>query len=62
MACVIPVSAPKGTHPWRVAGNYYLDDIITKPMAVAKGALLPLEAPGLGVELDEAKLAAYRID
>jgi L-alanine-DL-glutamate epimerase-like enolase superfamily enzyme len=31
-------------------------------MAVANGALLPLDAPGLGVDLDEAKLAAYRVD
>jgi L-alanine-DL-glutamate epimerase-like enolase superfamily enzyme len=62
MACVIPVSAPKATHPWRVGGNYYTDDIITEPMAVANGALLSLDAPGLGVDLDEAKLAAYRVD
>jgi muconate cycloisomerase len=62
MACVIPVSAPRATHPWRIGGNYYTDDIITAPMAVANGALLPLDAPGLGVDLDEAKLAAYRVD
>ena len=31
-------------------------------MAVADGALLPLEGPGLGVTLDEAKLKAYRLD
>jgi L-alanine-DL-glutamate epimerase-like enolase superfamily enzyme len=62
LACVIPVSAPKARHPYRVGGNYYVDDIITEPMAVADGALLPLERPGLGVTLDEAKLKAYRLD
>lgn len=59
---VIPVNAPAGAHPCRIAGNYYTDDIIAAPMAVADGAILPLDAPGLGIEVDEDKLAQYRQD
>lgn len=59
---VIPVSAPAGRHPYRVAGNYYEDDICTEPFAVRSGALLPLDGPGLGIVLDEAKLERFRSD
>lgn len=60
MACVIPISAPRGMHPNRVGGAYYDDDIVTQPFDTAAGYLLPLGGPGLGVTLDEIKLARYR--
>jgi muconate cycloisomerase len=62
MPCVIPVSAPNGRHPCRVGGNYYEDDVIAEPFAYDAGSLLPLERPGLGIELDEAKLERFRED
>ena len=62
LPCVIPVSAPSGTHPCKVAGNYYTDDILTEPMQVQNGAILPLDKPGLGIEIDEGKLEHYRQD
>jgi muconate cycloisomerase len=62
LASVIPVSAPTGFNPFRVGGFYYTDDIILEPFRAADGALLPLEGPGLGVELDEAKLERFRVD
>jgi len=62
LPCVIPVNAPKGTHPCKVAGNYYTDDVIATPMVVEDGAILPLDAPGLGIEIDEDKIAFYRQD
>lgn len=62
LACVIPVNAPTGTHPYKIGGNYYLDDVVTEPFAVRDGALLPLDRPGLGIEIDEGKLAHYRED
>ena len=62
LGAVIPVSAPAGTHPYAIAGRYYEDDILTAPMAVRDGALLPLEGPGLGIVIDEAKLARFRCD
>jgi muconate cycloisomerase len=60
LACVIPINAPAGTHPYKVGGNYYVDDVVTAPFAVRNGALLPLDKPGLGIEIDEEKLARYR--
>jgi len=60
LACVIPVSAPAGRHPWSIAGRYYEDDIVREPFPVRDGALLPLDAPGLGIDVDEAALARYR--
>jgi muconate cycloisomerase len=57
---VIPISAPAGKHPCKVAGRYYEDDVIAEAFAFREGALLPLERPGLGIEVDEARLAKYR--
>lgn len=62
LASVIPVSAPAGLQPFKVGGAYYSDDIICKPFRAADGALLPLDGPGLGVELDEEKLERFRVD
>jgi muconate cycloisomerase len=60
MPAVIPITAPAGRHPNRVAGNYYEDDIVRDPFRVRDGALLPLDGPGLGIEIDEEKLARFR--
>lgn len=60
LASVIPISAPAGAHPCRVAGRYYEDDVISEAFVVRDGALLPLNRPGLGIEIDEARLARYR--
>jgi L-alanine-DL-glutamate epimerase-like enolase superfamily enzyme len=62
MASVIPISAPTGAHPYAVAGRYYEDDVISEPFPVRDGAILPLDRPGLGIEIDEARLARYRCD
>jgi muconate cycloisomerase len=60
LASVIPISAPGGAHPYVTAGRYYEDDIIAEAFAVENGAILPLNRPGLGIEVDEARLAKYR--
>jgi L-alanine-DL-glutamate epimerase-like enolase superfamily enzyme len=62
LASVIPISAPAGTHPYPIAGHYYDDDIIVEPFPVCSAELLALERPGLGVEVDEHKLAKFRTD
>jgi len=41
---------------------YYTDEILTEPLPLAKGKAMPLDRPGLGVELDEAKIRLYRVD
>jgi L-alanine-DL-glutamate epimerase-like enolase superfamily enzyme len=60
LPCVIPFSAPAGTAPYKTAGHYYEDDIITDPLPVQNGVLLPTSGPGLGVEVDEEKLERFR--
>jgi muconate cycloisomerase len=56
-------SAPRLDHPSDVAGHlYHADDVVTHSLRVEDGALLPPDGPGLGVELDEEKLARYRTD
>ena len=62
MPCVISVNAPKGQHPCAAGGNYYADDICTEPLPWRDGMLLPLDKPGLGITLDEAKLESFRED
>jgi L-alanine-DL-glutamate epimerase-like enolase superfamily enzyme len=62
LASVIPISAPAGAHPYRTAGRYYEDDIISEAFAVKDGAILPLNRAGLGIEVDEKRLAKYRCD
>ena len=57
---VIPVSAPAGRHPNRVAGNYYTDDVIAEPFTFKDGCLLPLDRPGLGIDVVAEKLEKYR--
>jgi L-alanine-DL-glutamate epimerase-like enolase superfamily enzyme len=57
---VIPVSAPAGLHPNRVAGNYYTDDVIAEPFGFKNGCLLPLDRPGLGIDVVMEKLEKYR--
>lgn len=61
LASVIPISAPAGAHPCAVAGRYYEDDVLSEAFAVKDGAILPLNRPGLGIEVDEARLDKYRI-
>jgi L-alanine-DL-glutamate epimerase-like enolase superfamily enzyme len=62
LASVIPVSAPAGFQPFQVGGAQYADDIIREPFKASGGALLPLEGPGLGAELDEEKVERFRVD
>jgi len=62
LACVVPVSTPQGKGGKGVAGIYYTDDLITEPFEYDDGFIVISDRPGLGIELDEEKLARYRID
>jgi muconate cycloisomerase len=59
LASVIPVSAPSG-EGCKVAGRYYTDDLVAEPFPFADGCVRPPSGPGLGVELDEERLSAFR--
>jgi muconate cycloisomerase len=60
-ACVYPITSLRGREQTEVAGRFYLDDIITEPFKYEDGYLHVPHGPGLGVELDEQKVAKYRI-
>lgn len=60
LPAVIPVSAPKGKHPCRVGGAYFEDDIIVETFPYKAGGIRPPDGPGLGITIDEHKLAAFR--
>jgi muconate cycloisomerase len=57
----IPVTSTAETAVTKVAGRKYLDDLIKAPFRFDKGMLHVPDGPGLGVEVDEAKIAKYRI-
>ena len=61
-ACVYPITSLEGREQTKVAGRFYLDDIITEPFKYEDGYLYVPHGPGLGVELDEEKIAKYRIE
>jgi muconate cycloisomerase len=61
-ACVVPISAPAEQLPTQTAGRSYTDDIIAEPFEYADGCLIVSDRPGLGVELDDDKVAKYRTE
>lgn len=62
LACVVMVNAPAGRAPTKMGGHFYTDDLITQPYGYRDGHILVPDGPGLGVVLDEEKLAKYRLD
>jgi L-alanine-DL-glutamate epimerase-like enolase superfamily enzyme len=62
LPAVIPVTALAGNNPTEAAGRYYEDDIVTAPFRYERGLLYPPDGPGLGIELDEERLRAYRVE
>ena len=61
LSCVIPVSVPAESLGGRVGGVYYADDLIAEPMELRGGALVVPDRPGMGIDVDEAKIARYRV-
>jgi L-alanine-DL-glutamate epimerase-like enolase superfamily enzyme len=59
LASVIPISAPSGAG-CTIAGRYYEDDLVADPFPFADGSVRPPPGPGLGIELDEERLNAFR--
>ncbi len=53
----IPVTSTAEHEVTKVAGRKYLDDLIKTPFRFDKGKVYLTDAPGLGVEVDEAKIA-----
>lgn len=61
LSCVVPVSTPAEAQSGQVGGIYYRDDLIRTPFALKDGAVAVPTGPGMGIEVDEAKIARYRV-
>ena len=60
LSCVVPVSTPAEAQRGQIAGIYYRDDLIAAPFAFADGAVTVPEGPGMGIDVDLAKVERYR--
>lgn len=61
LSCVIPVSTPAEAQHGQVGGIYYKDDLLVEPMRFEDGAIIVPEGPGMGIEIDLAKVEKYRV-
>ncbi len=62
LACVVPISTPKSAQRGQIAGIYYKDDLIAAPMEYRDGAVRIPTGPGLGIDVEDAKIAQYRVE
>ena len=62
LAGTIPITSTAEIERTKTAGRKYLDDIIVEPFAYVDGYLVVPESPGLGIEVDEKKIAKYRVN
>ncbi len=50
------------TYPCDIIGPlFYEDDVLTEPLLISGGSAGVHDRPGLGVELDDAKVEKYRV-
>lgn len=61
LSCVIPVSTPAEWQKGQVGGIYYKDDLIKQPLKLVDGTIEVPTTPGMGIEVDEAKIDKYRV-
>ncbi len=61
LPAVIAVTTLASREVVKVGGVFYTDDIITEPFPYEDGCLVVPDRPGLGVDLDTAKVARYRV-
>lgn len=61
LSCVVPVSVPAEAQRGQIGGIYYRDDLIKVPMQLVDGGVVVPTGPGMGIEVDEAKIAKYRV-
>jgi muconate cycloisomerase len=61
LSCVIPVSTPAEAQHGQVGGIYYKDDLLVEPMRFVDGAIVVPSGPGMGIDVDLAKIEKYRV-
>jgi muconate cycloisomerase len=61
LSCVVPVSTPAEAQHGQIGGIYYRDDLIAEPMRLVEGAIEVPDGPGMGIEVDRAKIERYRV-
>jgi len=61
LSCVIPVSTLERDRDGRVGGIYYTDDLLAESMRLVDGEIEVPTGPGMGMDVDPAKLERYRI-
>lgn len=61
LSCVIPISTPAESLNGNIGGIYYTDDFLSTPFLFRDGCVLADDRPGLGYEIDEDKVAKYRV-
>lgn len=62
LSCVVPVSTPKEAQNGQLGGIYYSDDLLVAGMKIEDGAIRVPDGPGLGIAVDPAKIARYRVE
>lgn len=62
LSCVVPVSTPAEAQHGQVAGIYYTDDLIAEPFVFRDGAIQVPDRPGMGIDVDEAKIERYCVE
>jgi muconate cycloisomerase len=61
LSCVVPVSTPAEALNGQIGGIYYRDDLIVAPMKLVEGGIEVPTAPGMGIDVDLAKIEKYRV-
>lgn len=61
LSCVIPISTPAEAQHGQVGGIYYQDDLLVEPMQFVDGAIAVPSGPGMGIDVDLAKVEKYRV-
>lgn len=61
LSCVVPVSTPSEAQQGQVGGIYYKDDLLAEPMRLVDGAIEVPTGPGMGIDVDLAKVEKYLV-
>ena len=62
-AATLSVAAAVGGVAWGLSltNKHLVEDIVREPLAIERGQIRPIDRPGLGVEIDEAKVSRFEI-